>query len=86
MRQSIKSLQYHSCVGAHSISTPPQKAAARLYNQRGNRGFPNLVTWFSKPDGGTQRQAPEFVPSTELLFVSGSPAQILFRWPTLVAT
>lgn len=54
-RQSIKSLQYHSCVGAHSISTPPQKAAARLYNQRGNRGITNLVTWLSSQN---QMEAP----------------------------
>lgn len=80
MQQSIKFLQYHGYAGAHSISTPPQNPTACLYNQRGNRGITNLVTW-----PNSQSQAPEFVLGTEL-FVSGSPAQILFRWSKLVAT
>lgn len=57
MQQSIKykSLQDHGYAGAHSISTPSQITAARLYNQRGNRGITNLVTW---PSSQSQMEAP----------------------------
>lgn len=55
MEQGIKSLQYHGYAGAHSISIPPQNPTARLYNQRGNRGITNLVTW---PNSQSQMEAP----------------------------